>query len=85
MRIPFNFAQVWYASMYWEPSTMYTRCLFRLCREAWLKGVEPSVFVSELPDNYELRLQYTAHYQRHGPYSLSLVPLARPEDEIIEV
>ena len=85
MRIPFDCAQVWFASMYFEPSTMYTRCLFRLCRQAWLEGTEPSVFLRELDDNLDFRFQYTEHYTRHGPYTLGLVPFCNPEDEIVEV
>ena len=85
MRIPFDFAQVWFASMYFEPSTMYTRCLFRQCRQAWLDRKEPRVFSEDVHSNVEIQREYTEHYKRHGPYSLGLVPFFKQDEEIIEV
>ena len=84
LRIPFNLAQVWFASMYWEPSTTYTRCLYAKCLHAWMHNLPKDDFLRRLPSDLELREAYTMHIRRHGPYSIDVIPLALPDEEIIE-
>ena len=84
-RIPFGLAQVWHASMYWEPSTIYTRMLFRMTRDAWASGIGKEAFLAKIKDDIELRRALTEHMRRHGPFSIDLIPLALPREEIIDV
>ena len=85
-KIPFSLAQVWYASMYWEPSTRYTRALFAYSLLAWKANKDKDTFLREFENSASLRAAYTEHYDRHGPYSLNHIPWAQGNDEeIVEV
>lgn len=85
-KIPFSIAQVWFASMYWEPSTRYTRALFAYSLLAWKDKKDKDTFLRDFENSAALRAAYSEHYQRHGPYSLKPIPWALENDEeIIEV
>ena len=83
-KIPFELSQVWLASMYWEPSTIYTRMLFKKTRDAWASGIGKEAFLAKTKDDLELRRAFTEHMRRHGPFTIDLIPLALPDEEIVE-
>ena len=53
-------------------------------RDAWASGIGKEAFLAKIKDDLELRRAFTEHMRRHGPFTIDLIPLALPDEEIVE-